>query len=217
MCFFLDIHTHGIQQDPNVRSIYNAGMDTGGVPPGMWLSAGLHPWFLTETNREEQFRLLTEYVGRDEVKLIGECGFDRQRGPAMSLQREAFEQQVELALTCGKPLLIHCVRAYDELQAFGKRYAHKIPMIIHGFNKSPEQARQLVNRGFFLSFGAAILNEANGAARTLREMDSLFFLETDDAAAAIQSVYEQAAFLRKIPTEALKDTIFASWKTIQLI
>lgn len=219
---FLDIHTHREEADPDVRSIYNVHIDTAGMdvempPSDGGLSMGLHPWFLTEANKDMQFRLLAQHADDDVVKLIGECGFDRLRGPAMPLQRAVFEQQVQLALTCGKPVLIHCVRAFDELASFGKRYTHSIPMVIHGFNKSPEQAKQLTNQGFFLSFGAAILNEASGAAATLRKIDCPFFLETDDAIVDIRTVYEQAAFLRNVTQEVLKDTIFASWKTIQLI
>src|SRR5690606_24395723 len=136
---------------------------------------------------------------------IGECGFDRLRGPAMPLQREVFSRQVALAITLGKPLIIHCVRAFDELQSFGKRYAHQIPMIVHGFTKSPQLAKQLTDRGFYLSFGSAILNDVGGAARTLQQLDAPFFLETDDSTTPIQAIYERAAFLRKVTPEAMKD------------
>ena len=214
---FLDIHTHRISPAANVQAIYNAEGESTGVPAHLWLSVGLHPWFLTEANMDSQLRRLEELVLQDTVKLIGECGFDRLRGPAIALQRTAFSQQVQLAMTHGKPLIIHCVRAFDELQAFGKHYAHHIPMIVHGFNKSPEQAKQLIQQGFYLSFGRAILNESSGAARTLKQLDVPFFLETDAGEVPIQAIYEQAAFLRNETAEALKDTIFANWKTIRLI
>jgi len=217
MCPFLDIHTHRRRPAQGVQYIYNARIETGKLPADTWLSLGLHPWFLTEENKDAQLQVLTQYVGCDGVKLIGECGFDRLRGPAMPVQRDAFNKQVELAVAHGKPLIIHCVRAFDELQSFGKRYAHQIPMIVHGFAKSPEQAKQLTDRGFYLSFGSAILKETGSAAKTLQQLDTPFFLETDDGDVSIQTLYEHAAFLRKVTPEALKDFIFANWKTIRLL
>ncbi|SEK69641.1 TatD DNase family protein [Parapedobacter koreensis] len=187
------------------------------MPVDKWISLGLHPWYLTAGNIASQLAFLEAHIGDENVRLIGECGFDRLRGPAMPVQRAAFERQVDLALAHRKPLIIHCVRAFDELQPVGKRYAHKIPMIVHGFNKSSELGEQLIRQGFFLSFGAAILDEASGAAKTLRQVNQPFFLETDDSGQGIEAIYEQAAFLRKVTVDELKDAIFAAWQQIQLI
>lgn len=217
MQLFLDIHTHHPVADDGVRQIYNAGLDPDVAASGEWLSVGIHPWFLTDGNREEQFRLLSQNAAKGDVKLIGECGVDRLRGPSLAVQRTAFEQQIQLAEAVGKPVLIHCVRAFDEVMALGKRYAHRVPLIIHGYNKSPQLAAQLIKCGFYLSFGAAIRNEASSAAKTLSELSGPFFLETDDTQLDIRTLYAHAAFLRKVSGEELKDVIFAAWKTIQVI
>ncbi|MFC3196782.1 TatD family hydrolase [Parapedobacter deserti] len=182
-----------------------------------WISLGLHPWYLTTDNVDAQLAVLENHINDRNVKLLGECGFDRLRGPDLSVQRAVFQRQAELAVEHRKPMIIHCVRAFDELQAYGKRFADRVPMVIHGFNKSPQLANQLIRQGFFLSFGVAILDETSNAAKTLRQIEQPFFLETDDHHTTIETIYEQAAFLRHMTVHELKDVIFAGWKEIALI
>ncbi|SKB57355.1 TatD DNase family protein [Parapedobacter luteus] len=215
---FFDIHAHrGAPHSAGASVIYNVlPLHEKPTSVNTWISIGLHPWYLTEENLEPQMDVLADRISDTRVKLVGECGFDRLRGPAMPIQQAAFERQAVLAVRHNKPMIIHCVRAFDELQSYGKRYAAKVPMIVHGFNKSPALAGQLLRQGFYLSFGAAIMEETSNAAKTIRQIAPPFFLETDDSGVNIQAIYEQAAFLRKMALDDLKDIIFASWKKIQL-
>lgn len=213
---YFDIHTHSRRSDGSVQ-ILNVLPGATASTVGAWSSIGLHPWYLTAENKDAQLEAVERHAGTGAVKLIGECGFDRLRGPTMAVQHSAFRQQAELAVACAKPLIIHCVRAFDELLPYGRKYASQVPMIIHGFHKSPELARQLQRHGFLLSFGAAIMQEDSNAAVALQQTGPPFFLETDDNPTSIQRIYERAAFLRNITVDELKAIIFAGWKTLQLI
>lgn len=213
----LDIHSHKVLQPDGTRRIYNpVWPELPDEPANTWVSMGVHPWHLQPARWEHQLREVARLATDDKVKLIGECGLDRLRGPAMDIQREAFTHHVELAIQLAKPLIIHCVRAFDDLLPYGRRYAAKIPLIIHGFNRSPELGLQLMKHGFLLSFGAAILQKESGAAKLLQRIDQPFFLETDDSGRGIDEIYQQAAFLRNVSTDTLKDTIFAAWKKVRL-
>lgn len=217
---WLDIHTHRGTADTAIRAILNVSAYEAGEPgigTDQWVSLGLHPWYFTAENVNAQLAVLESKAGHSRVKLIGECGFDRLRGPDMRLQHRAFRSQIDLALTYGKPLIIHCVKAFDELLPYGGEYASRLPMIVHGFNKSPQLARQLIRHGFFLSFGSAIGRERSNASHALQQIDAPFFLETDDSQADIRAIYERAAFLRNVTVDEMKDAIFASWKKIRLI
>ncbi|MNL54656.1 hypothetical protein D3C87_1780050 [compost metagenome] len=92
----------------------------------------------------------------------------------------------------------------------------RVPFIVHGFNKHPDLGRQLLAKGFYLSFGKAILNADSGAATLLKEAGT-FFLETDDADCSIAEIYQAAANLKNCTVEEMKALIFASWKKIKLI
>lgn len=161
---FLDIHTH--RASGSNPAVYNldqkdfeamtamdkrAGLTVDTFP---LLSAGIHPWFVDKNKLGKQLRQLEKLAGNSRVRLIGECGLDKLRGPEMEIQKIAFAAQIQLANHYQKPLVIHCVRAYNELIAVTKVTPPKVPLILHGFNRGPELARQLTDHGYLLSFGA---------------------------------------------------------------
>lgn len=97
-----------------------------------------------------------------------------------------------------KPLIIHCVRAYEEVLAIKKEWGTQgdvIPWIFHGFNKKPAVAQMLLRAGAYLSFGAALLVPGSPAAQSLAICPpGRYFLETDDRNdVSIAAVYAAAA------------------------
>ena len=122
-------------------------------------SVGLHPWFLTKENFENDFRKITQLVDNQNIMAIGECGLDKLRGEDLAFQTVAFEAQIRLAESVSKPVLIHCVRAFNEVIAVKRRLNPTIPLIIHGFNKNVNVLNELLRHGFFISIGAAILTQ----------------------------------------------------------
>jgi TatD DNase family protein len=216
---FLDIHTHRQGENPGVRSILSLSL-TGDqaidLSENQEVSVGLHPWFATIEHLEESFFRLNEIAKSPQVKLIGECGLDRLRGESLEKQLIILKKQLCLAAEINKPVILHCVKGFDELMAVKKEMKLDIPFILHGFNKHEALGRQLLNKGFFLSFGKAILNADSGAAAILKDID-VFFLETDDADYNIVEIYEAAANLKNCSVNELKALIFANWKKIMLI
>nr|WP_121270150.1 TatD family hydrolase [Pedobacter schmidteae] len=221
---FLDIHTHHEGQAAGTISILSISL-TGdsqelfpmvierAIASGGGISVGLHPWFATLTHLERDYQLLELEAKRPEVKMIGECGLDRLKGESLHNQLMILRKQLSLAEELRKPVILHCVRCFDELMGLKKEMNMSVPMIIHGFNKNEALGRQLLSKGFYLSFGKAILNPNSGAAVLLKEAD-IFFLETDDADCGIAEIYEVAANLKKCTVAELKALIFANWEKI---
>ncbi|WP_353482590.1 TatD family hydrolase [Haliscomenobacter sp.] len=180
-------------------------------------SIGLHPWYLSahEEIREGQLNWLTEAANAPKVKLIGECGLDKLRGPDLALQQLAFEHCLHLAEELHKPLVIHCVRAYEELLATHQRVQPTVPWIVHGFNRKPSVLKALIKKGFNVSFGAAILKPGSPAAQSLIETPlGQLFLETDDKLLPIADLYAHAAQLKGILLEDLEAALYHNWKRI---
>lgn len=221
---FLDIHTHHEEVDAGSTSILSLSLtgDPQGllsgtierrIATGNGISVGLHPWFATLGHLERDYQSLELEAKRPEVKMIGECGLDRLKGESLQNQLVILKKQLRLAEELRKPVILHCVRCFDELMALKKEMNISIPMIIHGFNKNEALGRQLLSKGFYLSFGKAILNPNSGAAALLKEAD-IFFLETDNADCGIAEIYEVAANLKKCTVVELKALIFANWEKI---
>ncbi|WP_131536381.1 TatD family hydrolase [Pedobacter nototheniae] len=213
---FLDIHTHKSAQKKGVISIQSLSLTSDiflAMPKTKPISIGLHPWYATIDKMETQLKYLMVLAKQSNVKMIGECGLDKLRGESLESQILILEQQIAIAQMLNKPIILHCVKSFAELIEIKDRLKVKVPMIIHGFNKNEEMGKQLIAKGFFLSFGKAILNPESGAAQIVANTD-YFFLETDDEEISIEEIYETAANLKKCSVEALKARIFADWKKL---
>lgn len=205
-----DIHTHRKGQP---YSILQVGKTTRaeGVP----ISLGIHPWEL-DSNWERHFENIKREVAQNPCVLaIGEAGFDRLKGPEISLQKAAFYTQASWAATLGIPLILHCVKSHDLLLEYMKS-AKSPPFIIwHGWNQKPELARQLLHFPLFFSFGKQVLHPDSNAANWLAAcpIDRVFF-ETDDSELKIESIYQAASLILQLPEARLAEQVIANWNAI---
>ena len=200
---YLDVHTHQSTTDPAVEAIVSTLVQAGGedVPAALYRSFGIHPCRI-EVDGEEQWKALRQYVELPSCVAIGEAGLDRLATCSMERQIGLFERQAHLAEELSKPLIIHCVRAWEELIACRKAIRPKQPWLIHGFRGKAPLANQLLRQGFYLSFGYYFQPEAARAAWPER-----LFLETDEASVPIQVVYARVAEALAIDLQALCDQI----------
>lgn len=172
------------------------GQNASGRTP--YCSAGLHPWFLEENTLEAAKHWLTEQSSH--ICAVGEAGLDKVCTTPWDLQEDAFQYCIDVSESVQKPLIIHCVRAHNEVVQIKKQRKPAQTWILHGFNKHPDTARMLLEAGCCLSFGTALLQAGNHSSEALRitPADRLF-LETDDATAVdIVDIYERTAEIRGV-------------------
>ncbi len=218
---FLNIHTHSTQNQAEEDNIYNIiiPQDTEEIDfqlnDTLEYSIGIHPWYTHEDSFETQLATLKKWAKHPSIRLIGEAGLDRIRGTSLANQEKIFLQQIRIAEEIKKPLIIHCVRCYSELVSIQKIIRPKIPLIVHGYNNHPTIANTLIERGFYLSFGKALLHENSNAQKVFSSIPiDKIFLETDDEDISIQEIYQKAAFLRNMSDYELKSSIFANYSVI---
>ncbi|MBP6023695.1 TatD family hydrolase [Ferruginibacter sp.] len=182
---FINIHSHQPPQknDFVITNLYNHFEQ---VVAGGNYSAGLHPWYLNETTWVEEMKALEQYSNN--VLAIGECGLDKICTTGFLLQQQVFAAQIGLANKINKPLIIHCVKAYEEVVQQLQQNNNRVPVIFHGFNKNKILAQQLIHKGFYLSFGKALQQPAMQELIKILPADKIF-LETDDAAVNIEMIY----------------------------
>lgn len=215
MVQYLNIHTHHRTNHPNELAVLSLSVGHDELlQSDKSIAVGIHPWFARETWRED-LKTVEEWASKPQVKMIGECGLDKLKGQPLDEQIELFEAQLEIARKVQKPVIIHCVKAYDELIASYKKVAPGVKLVIHGFNKKYELGEQLIHQGFLLSFGKAILQEG-GAQELVKNRDD-FFLETDDSDHPIEELYLAAANLKKCSVDEVKALIFENWKKLKLL
>ncbi|MDZ7876694.1 MAG: TatD family hydrolase [Saprospiraceae bacterium] len=224
---FVDMHTHRHTQTSGVLSVVNFSQKdfsndsqnalfTEGVN---FCSIGLHPWFLTKENKEKDFERLSQLASNHKVTAIGECGLDKVRGKDLVLQTEIFEQQIRLAETVSKPVVIHCVRAFGEVIAVKKRLNPTVPLIIHGFNKNESVLKELIRHDFYISIGGAILEKKRlntewvNFTSILREipLNRLFFETDDKDNVEISDIYKAASILLDMDLNELRCSIYENF------
>ncbi|MBQ9164596.1 MAG: TatD family hydrolase [Bacteroidaceae bacterium] len=189
-----DVHTHNKSKNQVANAIVNCGIgDDFSLYPRF--SLGIHPWNVGDGWENDYAVLastleaLSESGEINRLSAIGEIGLDKVCGVSMEQQLACFEAQLLLASHYGKPVIVHCVKAVDELLAVFARLRFGKPVVFHGFRGKAEQARQLLSKGFYLSFGLRFHAESLRLAYASGRM----FLETDDSCMDISEVYASAS------------------------
>ena len=196
---YYDLHTHKIlEANKDVCSIVNISSDSVTNAAEHFYSIGIHPWYIKEETIQKELDLIERYASYPNVKAIGECGLDKLCQTDFNLQKEVFLSQIAISEKAGKPLIIHCVKSFDKLIDLKKKTQPLQAWIIHGFRGKPEQAIQLTNLGFYLSFGLSY-NEESIKSIPIEKL----FLETDDSDCDIQTIYQKAAKTLGISEQSL--------------
>lgn len=193
--FFFDVHTHFPGPQKNIISIVNEYPKD--VSSNQHFSVGIHPRFISEEELEKEFQFLQKKINLKNCLAIGECGLDKLATTEYKTQLSVFKQHIEISEKHNKPLIIHCVRAYNDIINLKKMFNPKQPWIIHGFNKNHQIANDLIKNNIFLSFGNALsLNKK--LQQIVKEIDSSkILLESDSSKKSIIDIYNTFASIKK--------------------
>ncbi len=194
---YINIHTHHFT-DKNSLVIYNKNLDEQ-ILDATYFSVGIHPWFIPQKKLTEQYQSLKKQLANSRCLALGECGLDKLTDTDFKLQITVFTQQLEINKTFKKPVIVHCVRSYQEFLAIQKQYSFSF--IVHGFNKKQALANQLLKSGCYLSFGKHILEKESLQLVVKNTPLNRIFLETDDAKITIEKLYKKVAEIKEIPLE----------------
>ncbi len=199
---YYNVHTHSQSASQNVIPIVSVSL-TEKIPQSNYVSIGIPPW---ESNKcvSKDILTLATYATKKAVVAIGEVGVDKRLNIALMQQLMVLEQQIELAASINKPLIIHCVGYFNELVQLIKKKRIKVDIIIHGFRGKPELANELIRHGCYLSLGEKSLMHPETIHRM--PLDKIF-AETDTSEKTIEEIYQTIALIKEIPLETLKKSI----------
>jgi len=201
---YYDIHTHVLKNEGT--EILNASLDEKSIS---YFSIGIHPW---QAN-EEQLNLVNEKAQDPKCLALGEIGLDKLKGPDLSIQVASFKKQIELSEELELPVIIHCVKAWNELVKI-KREMHPTQLwIYHGFAKANITA-EVLKEGLMISIGAEIFKSDSLQKALILIPDDRLLLETDDKTIKIEEIYAQVSKLKNIPLARLKKQIEDNFKRV---
>jgi TatD DNase family protein len=129
------------------------------------------------------------------------------------LQRKAFIQQIELSEEFKLPIIIHCVKASNELFQLKKEIKPSQKWIWHGFNKI-QLLQQTLDIEIIPSFGQAIIHNQPLQQEVSKLNPNQFLLETDTSSFSIETIYKTVAMSRNYSLETLQKEQITNFKTI---
>lgn len=146
---------------------------------------GLHPMFMAK-HQDNAIEQLTQFLAQEHAEYakpiaIGECGLDFYLpNPDRQAQLKLFEAQCALAQAHDLPLIIHSRKALDQILKVLRCY-QGVSGVIHSFSGSEQQAKQLLDLGFYLGFGGTLTYPRAQRLRRLAKSLPIerFLLETD--------------------------------------
>lgn len=208
-----NVHTHTYSRNSTILEIVNIYPYEviGDVP---YFSTGIHPWYIDEQRVEEHLAIIEERLQMSNCLALGECGLDKRIEKPMDVQMPVFEKQLLLAKQYQKPVILHLVAAFQELIEVKDRLQPGVPMIVHGFSKNAQVAKQLLENGFYLSFGKYLLRNPELSEVFATVPDDRFLLETDTIDEGLEHVYEKAAMARDRNVTEIENIVSNNFKNI---
>jgi len=210
---YFNLHTHQFTNQSDVLELVNQYPQEfdAGIP---FYSIGIHPLYINENRLEEDFKVVDEKLALPECLALGECGLDKRSETPFEMQQMIFEKQLALAEKHQKPVVIHCVAAFQELIEIKKRLKIGVPMIVHGFSKKVELAKQLTDNGFYVSFGKNLLRNPELESVFKSIPNDKFLLETDMVEEGIQDVYALASKYKKLELKELQEIVNENYTAV---
>lgn len=210
---FINVHTHEAGHDADTIALVNQYPLIADDLISRY-SIGIHPWYINMETADEELAIIERHLIMPNCLALGECGLDKRTETPFDIQQSIFKKQLMMAQQLNKPVIIHCVAAFQELIAIRKKLRLTVPMIIHGFSKSVELAKQLVDNEFYLSFGKRLMLNPELEPVILSVPIDRLFLETDNNKTSIADVYSKAAQYKRITSQALANQLTMNFDAV---
>ena len=174
-----------------VQKFYLPGIDSSEIdnilllekdfPGKCFAMIGLHPCSVKE-NYLYELSVVKEWLDKRKFAAVGEIGLDFYWDKTfIEEQYEAFRTQIEWSIQYNLPIVIHTRNAMEETIAVVKEFVPKgVRGIFHCFGGNYENAKEIIDAGFYLGIGGVLTYKNGGLAEVLDKIDLEYLvLETD--------------------------------------
>ena len=124
--------------------------------PHVYAAAGIHPESCGGYTASD-LEAIRALARQPKVVAIGEIGLDYYwaENPPRELQQQVLRDQLALARELSLPVIIHDREAHADTLAIVQEFP-EITGVFHCFSGSPEMARELLKRGWYLGFDGPV-------------------------------------------------------------
>ena len=150
-------------------------------PENCFAMLGLHPCDVKD-DFEAQLAFIKQAQSTLKIYAIGEIGIDLYWDKTtLEIQEQAFRTQIRWAKELNLPIVIHCRDAFDEVyKVLLSEKDEKLRGIFHCFTGTIDQARLIIDLGFYLGIGGVVTYKNSGLDKVIKQVDlTNIVLETD--------------------------------------
>lgn len=218
---YIDIHTHPFRNETDTITVQNIypGEGFAAFTGRNFYSVGLHPWHIKSPAENNDLLLMVEEALEfDHVIFIGECGLDKKTDLDFIEQKRVFKAQAFMAEEFRKPLIVHCVGAFNEVIELHKTMHPEMPWIMHGYNGNIHTTKQLEREGILFSFGENLFRDNSKVIESFQYLQpEKIFLETDEFDGEVARMYQRGAELKNTTVDFLKKVTWDNFNRIENI
>lgn len=145
------------------------------------LAVGIHPTTVHERSQEE-FAAMMQYLDHPKVVAVGEIGLDYYWDETYKeLQLQLFKQQIEIANEKQMPIIVHVRSSVEDTITTLSANPVDKKGVIHCFSEGSQEAKTLLDMGYFLGFGGILTFKNGDNVREALEVTPLnrVLIETD--------------------------------------
>lgn len=215
---YIDFHTHqrtgGGVEMLNVDALDEVAVARA-CDEDLPFSVGVHPWRanVAEEQLQKAYLRIERCVSSDGFVAIGECGLDWVSQVPRATQMAVFEQQLDLARRLSAPVVLHCVRAFEDVSQLLRKWSVE-RAVFHSFIGSVQQAERVAHEGYLCSFSPRSLASSRTCETIRCVAPSAILVESDESDESIESVYERIAALRGCSVEELQQIVNGNYKQL---
>lgn len=197
----------------------------------VYFSQGIHPHDSKDAG-ETEWKKIRERAAHPKMVAVGEIGLDYYYNNSLpEIQKQAFRQQLEIAVAVNKPIIIHSRDADDDMMAFLEEFGPRLKRkgVVHSFSSGLALAQKALDCGFYLGFNGMITfpkaENVRDAVRLcpieriLVETDSPFLTPVphrgkENAPHQLPHVLAKLAELKKVSVEKMAEV---TWQNAQQV
>lgn len=144
-------------------------------------SAGIHPHSASKADNTNLLRV-ERALEHKKIVAVGETGLDYHYDfSPREAQREAFANQLDMAIAASKPVIVHDREAHGDMMAMLSARRGRLGGVLHCYSGSYEDAVRYIDMGFYIAFGGALTFKNATKQRAIAEKLPLerLVIETD--------------------------------------
>ena len=153
----------------------------GNLPLQIYATVGMHPHDAKDLD-DETVRIFRDLAAHPKVVALGEMGLDYYRDLSpRTIQKDAFERQLDLAEELNLPIVIHNREAYHDILPILQARRGRVRGVMHCFSGDVEIAQQSLALGFYIGIGGPVTYRKSDALQEVAQQipAEALLVETD--------------------------------------